>query len=327
MTARIERARWLGERLREHLIALGGATRGVDALHFLDRLARLEALPAEELAEAGLSELVATAAATRASRAPELGRIAGESLDLERFLELGRHLPPDPEDPARQGWLRDLLLIATVLPWLPPARGNVASEALDQALALVEADAEGFLAASSVATDRREHEQPQGWPSQAREALQVLTDLPLLVLFDRADDEPDEARVQAALALVDEATLEEAEDALLDRDLFRALLRRPAAGAGVTLYAADEESVALCRMFRGVWTVHARAGGLALRWSPLESAELLPISAELLSAEGSGSLDRDAEGLFLLPAGALPATLRLRVGPDSRTLLLTPSES
>lgn len=49
MNERTERARYLGEQLASAMDALGTATRGPDVVVFLDRLARLEAYPADEL--------------------------------------------------------------------------------------------------------------------------------------------------------------------------------------------------------------------------------------------------------------------------------------
>lgn len=324
MTARTERALWLGEQLRDHMIALGAATRAVDVLLFLDRLARLEALPADELAEAGLVELVASAVAARDAHRQELGRAAGEGLDLDRFLELGRDLPPDPDDPARDGWLRDLLLVAVVLPWLSPDRRDLARTALEQAVALVEADPEAFLAASSVATDRWEHEQPQAWNAEAREALQALGDLPLLVLYDRAAGETDQDRVAAALERAGEDAREAAEDALLDWEIRRNLTRRPTRAAGLVLHAAVQGGAALCRMLAGLWEILPHPDGQALRWHPQDPSAAQRVSAEILGPDGPILLSVDNNGDFILPPGDGPSTLRLSVGPDSRTILLNP---
>src|SRR5690606_37913290 len=141
MNERSERARYLGEQLASAVDALGTATRGPDVVVFLDRLARLEAYPTEELsAVPGLPDLVAEAVNARAEHAAELGKIAGSAFDLDQLLDEGRNLPADDIANERDSWLRDVLVLATVAPWLTPARRRQAQWTLEKARAIVEAD-------------------------------------------------------------------------------------------------------------------------------------------------------------------------------------------
>ena len=185
MSKRVERARHLCEQLVAVMDALGVETRGPDVVIFLDRLARLEAYPAADLAEADAAAIVAEGRAARAEHAAEMAHAAVRALDLDRLLSEGRHLPPSNAGCERDGWLRDVLLLATVAPWLPAGH---AEEALAIASAIIEADAEAFLDASVLASDRRALEAPEGLGAEARAFLDVLTHLPLVVAFDRTGE-------------------------------------------------------------------------------------------------------------------------------------------
>lgn len=215
MNERTERARYLGEQLASAMDALGTATRGPDVVVFLERLARLEAYPADELAAVpGLTELVAEAVSARAEHGADLGKVAGFAFDLDQLLDAGRHLPADDGASERDSWLRDVLVLATVAPWLSPPRQRQVAWALEKARAMVEADAEAFLDASVLVSDRRQFESPDGLAGEARAFLRVLGDLPLLVAFDRAPARTSVRRVYAVLGRIDPALVEAVDDAL-----------------------------------------------------------------------------------------------------------------
>lgn len=325
MTDRIERARFLGEQLSSAMAALGEATRGSDALLFLDRLARLEVYePGVTGAVDGLVALVTEAQAARAEHAVELGVAAGGALDLERFLDAGRHLPLQDLEGERDGWLRDLLLIATVRPWLVGDRATLATRTLDRAMAMVEAEPEAFLGASALSADRREYEEPGALHEDAREVLARLTDLPLLVLFDRRQAAAAEDRVDAALARAGRPAVDDADDALFDRELRRDL-RLPRAGSHVELHAADEPSVVVCRVEAGVWALARVAGVASLRWEPDPSLGPVAVGVDVLDGARPGPIQADLRGEFPLPVTTEPLVLRLRVGPDSRVVHLAPA--
>lgn len=324
MTDRIERARFLGEQLSAAMAALGEATRGSDALLFLDRLARLEAYePGVTGAVDGLDALVTEAQAARAEHTVALGAAAGGGLDLERFLEAGRHLPADDHAGERDGWLRDLLLVATVRPWLVGHRAELAKRTLERAVAMVEAEPAAFLGASAVCADRREYEAPGALHDDAREVIARLTDLPLLVLFDRTPAREGGDRVDAALASAGRRAVEAADDALYDRELLREL-RLPRVGSRVELHAADEPSVVVCRLEAGVWALARTAGGASLRWQPDPSLGAVTVQVEVVDGARTGPIHADPRGEFPLPATTERLVLRLRVGPDSRVVHLDP---
>jgi hypothetical protein len=323
MTDRIERARHLGEELTAAMDALGASTRGGDVVVFLDRLARLEGYTAEELAGVpALAALVEEAQAARTEHAAELGRAAGRALDLDQLLHKGRHLPADDVGAERDTWLRDVLLVATVAPWLSPARQKQASWALDKAFAMVEADADAFLDASVLVQDRRDLESPGVLGNEARAFLQILADLPLLVAFDRAPVSADAAGVKHALAPLPRPLRDVADDALTDHAA-RAALQLPAAATLHALAAADQSEGVLLRMEAGAWVLSQHRGSLTLRF---EGAEDLRAAGELavlvLDGAGTSALPLDDKGDFPLPHSDAGLTLRLRVGPDSRVVHL-----
>lgn len=315
----LSRAAFLGEQLVEALHALAVATRPYDAALFLDRLARLEALPADAL-DADARETLALALEARDAHAAELGHAAARGLDLERFAEVGAGLGPD--DPEADGWVRDLLLIATLLPWLPGSRRARAEEAVERGLAELWARPRAFLAASALAADRAAHERPEGLGPEAREVLATLAELPLFAAADAVEAPADAGRVARALRAAGAARVEAAEDALADHDLRRSL-RRPLGGGPAGLHADRSVFIPLLRMADGVWEVRRRPASLALRWSGPEAE----VVVEILQGGPVGPIPVDAEGLYVLPPGDVPLVLELRVGADRRGLRLDPEEA
>lgn len=316
MNERSERARYLGEQLASAMDALGTVTRGPDVVLFLDLLARLEAYSAEDLsAVPGLPELIAEAVSARAEHAAELGKVAGTAFDLDRLLDDGRHLPPDDVANERDSWLRDVLALATVAPWLSPARRRQAEWALEKARAMVEADAEAFLDSAVLVSDRRALEAPERLGVEARELLRVLGDLPLLVAFDRAPAQANASRVDAALQRLDPALLDAAADALADHD-DRGRIRLPSAGERQALAAADEAHTTLVRMEGGRWVLVRHRGSLHLHYEGQEG----DVAVSVVEGAEIGDLPVDDTGRYPLPASDEGLTLRLRVGPDSRVV-------
>lgn len=322
MNERIERARYLGEQLTAAMDALGVATSGPDVVVFLDRLARLEAYPPAELAEVpGLAELVAEAQSARAEHRDELGKVAGYTFDLDRLLHDGRHLPIGDDGGERDGWLRDVLILATVTPWLSPARRRQAQWALEKANAMVEAEAEAFLDASVLVSDRRTLEAPAGLGEEARAFLEILGDLPLAVCFQRAPSRPDTRRVKAALEHVAPAWIDAADDALADH-VGRGEIRLPGPGEPLALAAANTASAVLLRMEAGAWVVSKWGGDLRLSFEGDER----DIGVEVVGGATPGVLAPESGWTFLLPRTPRALDLRLRVGPDSRLLRIEPAE-
>jgi hypothetical protein len=322
MTHRTDRAKFLGEQLSEAMHRLGQVTLSADILLFLDRLARLETFPQDDLDETeGLVDLVRRAQAARQQGASEIAAVASRGLDLEQFLDTGRRLRASADTGERDGWLRDLLLVATVLPWLSAPRAWLARAVIEKAEALVESDPEGFLAASRLAEDRLANEYCEGLSTEARGVISLLQELPLLVLFDRQAGEADASRVEAALRAAGEDAVEAAEDAVLDCE-GRSAFRLPSSGNELRLAAQSDVGIALCRMEAGVWVVALRAGQAFLRWSPASGEE--DVGVEIL--QGEGALTRDPDGGFALPSTDAALVLRLRVGPDSRVVRLDPED-
>ncbi|MBK9371996.1 MAG: hypothetical protein IPN01_37845 [Deltaproteobacteria bacterium] len=318
MNERAERARRLGEQLTAAMGTLGLSTHGPDVVVFLDRLARLEAYPAAELAEPpGLLDLIAEAQRVRSARLMELGRAAGLTFDLDQLLHDGRHLPADDAGAARSVWLHDVLTLATVAPWLSPARRRQASWTLEKASARVEADAEAFLEASGLVFDRRAQESPEGLGEEARAFLELLADLPLVVAFDRVQARPSVGRVEAALRKINRAVLDAADDALLDhRD--RKEIRLPSPADRHQLAAADDAVAVLVRMERGAWVVTQKRGTLRLSFEG-EEADL---AVWIEGGAPFGAVLRDEAGEFVLPQSDVGLDIRLCVGADSRRVRL-----
>lgn len=324
MNARIERVRYLGEQLTAAMTALATATRGTDAALFLEHLARLEGYPREELKAVGeLPALIAEAQSARAEHGAELGAAAGQALDLERFLEVGRHLDDTDTPGQRDGWLRDLLLLATVIRWLPRHRQMVARGAILKARAIVEAEPEAFLGSSVLADDRRLLEQPSALGAEAREVLAMLDDLPLLVVFDRAPAAPSVSRVNEALQAAGAALVEHAEDALDNRER-RLRVRLPSTAGGERMAAAGEAAIVLLAMETGRWVFVQRGGLACLRFEPAGDPD--DVGVDLIEGGEPRALmaGPNHEFVLLTPTGEL--VVRLRVGPDSRVLTLEPYE-
>jgi hypothetical protein len=314
MNERTERARHLGEQLATAMDALGTATRGHDVVTFLDRLARLETYPAEELAIVpGLLALVSEAASARKEHGAELGEVAGHAFDLDQLLDIGRHLPAEDLAAERDAWLRDVLVLATVAPWLSAPRHRQVAWALEKSRAMVEADAEAFLDASVLVSDRRALEAPNGLGDEARALLQVLADLPLIVAFERAPARTSVRRVDSVLGRIDPALVDAVDDALADHD-HRQAIRLPSTSERQALAAADDAHGTLVRMEGGRWVLIRHRGSLRLRFEG-EEADL-----GVWIVEGAEPVDLPADegGGYLLPASDEGLTLRLRVGPDSR---------
>lgn len=320
MTQRTERARYLGEQLTAAMDALGVATRPPDVVVFLDRLARLEAYPEAELADVpGLPGLVADARAARAEHAVDLGRAAGLAFDLDQLLDDGRHLPADNAGSEKDLWLRDVLVLATVTPWLSPARQQQALWTLEKAGAMVEADAEGFLDASVLVSDRRTFEAPAGLGAEARAFLELLSDLPLVVAWDRAPAQRSSRRVDAALQRSDRRSRAAADDAITDHER-RGSTRLPAPAQLHALAAADASDATLVEMEGGTWAVSHHRGLVRLTF---EGAEV-DVGVVIVAGPSTGPLTPDEKGAFVLPVTDEALTIRLRVGSDSRVVRLDP---
>lgn len=318
MNERTERARYLGEQLTAAMDALGSGTRGTDVVVFLDRLARLEAYPARELAVVpGLTDLVAEARSARTEHATELGRVASLAFDLDQLLDDGRHLPADDIGAERDAWLRDVLVLATVALWLSPVRRRQVQWMLEKANAMIEADAEAFLDASVLVSDRRALEAPEGLGEEARAFLNLLGDLSLVVSFGRTQARPNANRVEAALRRIDRSVLAAADDALLDHH-DRPAIGLPGAEERLALAAADTSIATLVRMEGGVWVVTRHRGELRLSFEGDEA----DIAVIIEGGAAVGAVPPDRAGGFSLPYSDEGLDLRLRVGPDSRSVRL-----
>jgi hypothetical protein len=321
---RTQRARYLGEQLTEAMTALAAGTQGSDAVLFLERLARLEGYPPEELAGPGdLRGLIAEARAARGEHAAELGEAAGRAVNVERFLEIGRNLPPADRAGERDSWLRDLLLLATITPWLGRGRQLVVKGALAKARAIVDAEPEAFLGAAVVAEDRRALEQPSALGPEAREILALLEDLPLLVVFDRTPEAQSEARVNAALRAAGADMVDQAEDALDNRNR-RPFVRLPSTAGGERMAAAGEAAIVLLAVETGRWVFLQRGGLARLRFESVGDPE--DVGVDLIEGGEPRALVPGSAGEFVLPTLPGELVVRLRVGPDSRVLTLEPSE-
>ncbi len=302
---------------------LAEGTRGVDAVIFLDRLARLDTYPEADLELLGLQDLANAARAARAEHAESLGRAAGMALDLEHFVDLGRHLG-DSGAGDHGRWIRELLLIATLRPWLSKPRGFLADGALAKAMALVSARPEAFLAASMLAGDRRQNEYPDGLGEEAKELLSLLDELPLLVLFDRSAESGSQLRVLEALAIAGVDAIEAAEDAIADH-VKRADLRIPRQAGQLRFAAATGVGFVVCRMEAGTWQVISAAGHTVLHWTPDTGEHGRPM-VQVLTDTTWRILEGDPVTGFPLPTVTEPLRVRLTVGSDSREVDLRPSD-
>lgn len=315
MNKRTERARYLGEQLAQAMAALATATRGADAAIFLDRLSRLEGYTADEIgAVDGLALLIREARDARIEHASELGASVGGALDIDSLLHVGRHLPAGDDAGQRDGWLRDVLLVATLLPWLSPPRRMLVRGALAKARAIVESDADGFLPASVLVSDRRSHEDPSVLGEEAGAWLDLLADLPLLVAFDRAESQASGARVDHALREAGSGLVDEADDALTDHHA-RRNVRLPRADGVLRLAAGTRVGSVVCRVEAGIWVL---TGG-TLRWEPQGDQGLATV---LVFADGNWRAVQPVAGEFPLPNATESLRLRLSVGSDTRVITL-----
>lgn len=315
MNKRTERARYLGEQLAQAMEALATTTRGAYAAIFLDRLARLEGYTADEIgAVDGLAALIREARDARIEHAAELGASARGALNIESLLHVGRHLPASDHAGERDCWLRDVLLVATLLPWLSPPRRMLVRGALAKARAIVESDAEGFLPASVLVSDRRGHEDPSVLGEEAIAWLDLLADLPLVVAFDRSESQANGARVDHALREAGSGLIDEAEDALTDHHA-RGTLRLPGADGPLRLAASTGVGSVVCRMEAGIWVLT----GAEIRWEAAGDQE--PASVQTFVDGGWRSVSPLANR-FALPRSNEQLRVRLSVGSDSRMITL-----
>lgn len=320
MTDPVQRARYLGEQLSSLMESLAQATKGPDIVLFLDRLARLEAYPAEELTAAGVERLVRDARAAREEHSAELGKLAGWAIDLETLLDVGRHLPSTNLDAGeRFTWLNAVLRLATILPWLPPSRQMLARGALERARAQVVGEPAAFLAASALASDRWQLEHPEGLCPEAAAVLALLDEVALLAAVDADSGRADASRVKAALDAAGRHAVEAAEDAIADHE--EGPVRLPS--GGLRLAAGQESTVSLIHMEGGDWLMTTLASQSWLVCSRAPGSEDEP-SVDVVDGPCAGSLSVDAKGRFPLPSGAAGAWLRVRIGPDSRRVRLPP---
>jgi hypothetical protein len=322
MTPSLERARYIGEQLAAVMDRLAVDTAPGSALLFLDLLARLEAWPAEEMEACGLRALVSEAAAARTEHATELGKLAGWAFDLDTLLEQGRHLPARHDDVGeRYGWSAAWLRVATVFPWLTPARQRLTTPALDMAQAMIEADPLGFLEASALAADRWQLEHPESLGERARALLRTLDDVPSLAVLDAQASVAPDGEIPA-LADLDPFEFDAAEDALRDHAAGPATL----AARGLRLAAAQERPVPLVRMQAGDWLISHLCGEA---WLMLDVEGVIDggAAAEIIRPDGVERLDLDTQRKVRLPDSTEGYWIRLRVGPDSRMVRLEPSRS
>jgi hypothetical protein len=145
---------------------------GEDALRFLHYLARLEAYAPEALREAAAEDLVQQAAALRATD----GRIVAMTSATVFPLALKKMTEAVAKGDLRvEFWAENVLMIATVAPWLTPPKRAEAETAISECVETVRRTPDAFRKAAEFAVVRAAHEPV---PRLAVDFLATLSALP-----------------------------------------------------------------------------------------------------------------------------------------------------
>ncbi len=338
MKARILRAQLLTTELRDQIEQLASELSGPAAAIFLDRLARLEAFPAEVLKQADIAPTVDAACRARDREASTLGRACASTLDLSQLYERGERIVVAGGGESLE-WAMEVGLVAGVTAWLPEDGQRLGEELLERAGALVLSSPETFVGAYPYVTDRRAYEFParmkhrhlQAWLSDLESAEEMVTaeadtsqiDVDLLAQQVSAADGSMLERLRRRFgpdARFEPAHLRGALAQLSDgpsrrpSHRERATSAMRAVSAGMRL-AADSGSklpphALLCRHAKGELLVVRREAPV-LEWYGDVGARVLHNGEELLPEKF------ESTGLrWIIPTAALGA-LELRVGPDT----------
>jgi len=211
MTDRVQRllAVWGGLCDYALLLADSGIT-PMRTLSFLDLMARCEAFDRAEAEEAGVADLLRQATESREAGREQFVDHACRAVERMCAMETGcafvesfspvRDRPVD--EPGVIHWAEDLLAAANAAPFLPePVRRRIAED-VEHAAALVEANPEVFLEASSMARDRLAIESPRAIPGAlGMPLLDALAHAPQLARADDAFEESGRGASPGAHAL------------------------------------------------------------------------------------------------------------------------------
>lgn len=115
-----------------------GESIGVQAVLFLDDLARLERFSESVLREAGVYSAVMTARAVRAAN-PRLGEAAACALNLQWIHD------PKGDEYELLGYANDVLVVANILPFVPFTLKELVKEALEHAQYNIRSDPDKWM--------------------------------------------------------------------------------------------------------------------------------------------------------------------------------------
>lgn len=198
---RVARAILLGGELRESMASLAVRTTPVVAAVFLDRLARCEAFEKVERREARIHAVVLPAREVRQREVATLRAALGRGLDSRSQLLLGWTLAEGGSAARAWSWGEDLLLLATITPWLSATQSSEVRETLAQAMGLIQAIPENLADLERLARDRRESEHPGRMLNPSLEA--VLVAFAAVRELARDDERVGEPSVRAVALLED----------------------------------------------------------------------------------------------------------------------------
>ena len=204
MNAHLTRARFLLQELNLLADELAAQTRGSTVALFLEHLLRLRGYTPQELEAAGLLQGRLLLEEAWQEAQPDLAPWLGRGLDLEALwdrllaLQAGE---PDEHD-SLEGWLEDLLLVATVAPHIPGTRGEQARGRVQDCLDVLEASPSTFAAIHPALRRREDLEGTDGLHAWTRSVHARLRALPLLRLVDASPAAPPPEHLAALLAAV-----------------------------------------------------------------------------------------------------------------------------
>lgn len=319
---------------------LKAETSALDATVFLDRLARAEAFPEEELSSAGISEFVAAARAFRSENQASLGDAANSGLDLEQLKSSAYSLAEGSEPTAAMSYGLDCVVAANIEPWLPSKRRAPLREVLRDVSSVMESNPEPFIECVRIAQDLVENEHPRRvrgvW---ARRFVDVFLRLDELADEDALAAARDPSR--SALEALDQIHRSHAAETppLFESLLpwtkewverMRSLLTVPSLPAAVlassTVQHVDDY-VPLATAFGGEFVLVRERMTFLLEWHPETSSAVSDIELVLHRAAGDEipAFERRNEVIrWVVATGESPAGLRMtaRCGHDSVALEL-----
>jgi len=197
-SARIERARSLGEELGTLLEKLAGTFSGADAALFLDRFERCAAYPQDEQAAAGIDELVSVCRKALDMESRLVHEAAAAGLDFNALSAAITALLDEETPGAAENVALDLLWVASIAQRLPKEAQAQARRVLDAGLAAMAGMPERFESVSALAVDRARHESVTGQAPWMKELVLALAE---------AEEDADALEINASLERAARRTL------------------------------------------------------------------------------------------------------------------------